>query len=59
MNPKDGKSFIVSNQDVANGGSGLTEAQVNALIATAIKDLAKKADVYTKAEADAKFQPKA
>lgn len=57
MKPEDGKSYIVSNQDVA--GAGLTTAQVNALIATALAPYAKKADVYTKAESDAKYQPKA
>lgn len=59
--PNQGKSFIVSTEDLENvgGTGGLDETAVNALIATALADYAKKADVYTKAESDDKFQPKA
>ncbi len=56
--PEMGKSFIVSTEDI-KGGGGMDEAAVNALITKALADYAKKADVYTKTEADAKFQPKA
>lgn len=52
--PNVGKSFIVSTEDLDNvTGGGLTEAEVQALINTALSN------VYTKAEADDKFQPKA
>lgn len=56
--PIEKDSFIVNQKDIAKAG-GLTESQVNALIATALADYAKKADVYTKTESDAKYQPKA
>nr|DAI62618.1 MAG TPA: hypothetical protein [Caudoviricetes sp.] len=61
-----GKSFIVSTDDIQGGG--LDTAAVQALIDKAIVNLATKTelstkanatDVYTKTEADAKFQPKA
>lgn len=57
-----GKSFIVNTDDLdaIEGGTGsVTMEQVNQAIATALTTYAKSADVYTKAEADAKFQPKA
>lgn len=66
-----GKSFIVSTEDldaIEGGAGGVTMEQVNTAIQTAIADLATKtevnakansADVYTKEEADARFQPKA
>lgn len=56
--PNQGKSFIVSTEDLEETG-GLTQAQVQTLITTALADYAKKADVYTKAESDDKYQPKA
>lgn len=61
-----GKSFVVSTDDLPTGG--LDTAAVQALINKAVANLATKtelaakanvADVYTKTEADAKFQPKA
>lgn len=57
-------TFAFSSDDVLEeinkgGGGGVTMEQVNQAIQTAIADLAKKGDSYTKAEADAKFQPKA
>lgn len=45
------KTFIVSNKDI--------DKIVAESVAKALADYAKKADVYTKTEADAKFQPKA
>lgn len=60
--PNMGKSYIVSTEDL-QGGGGMNAEQVQALIDTsvtkALADYAKKADVYTKAEADEKFQSKA
>lgn len=64
--PNVGKSFVVSTDDLKSGG--LDTAAVQALIDKAVANLATKtelaakanaADVYTKTEADAKFQPKA
>ena len=64
--PNMGKSFVVSTDDLPTGG--LDTAAVQALIDKAVANLATKtelatkanaADVYTKTEADAKFQPKA
>lgn len=64
--PNMGKSFVVSTDDLKAGG--LDTAAVQALIDKAVANLATKtelaakanaADVYTKTEADAKFQPKA
>lgn len=64
--PNMGKSFVVSTDDLKSGG--LDTAAVQALIDKAVANLATKtelaakanaADVYTKTEADAKFQPKA
>lgn len=64
--PNVGKSFVVSTDDLKAGG--LDTAAVQALIDKAVVNLATKtelaakanaADVYTKTEADAKFQPKA
>lgn len=45
------KTFIVSNKDI--------DKIVKKAVTVALADYAKKADVYTKTEADAKFQPKA
>ena len=62
--PNVGKSFVVSTDDLNTGG--LDTAAVQALIDKAVANLATKtelaakanaADVYTKAEADGKFQP--
>lgn len=64
--PNVGKSFVVSTDDLKSGG--LDTAAVQALIDKAVANLATKtelaakanaADVYTKTESDAKFQPKA
>lgn len=64
--PNMGKSFVVSTDDLKAGG--LDTAAVQALIDKAVANLATKtelaakanaADVYTKTEADAKFQPNA
>lgn len=64
--PNMGKSFVVSTDDLKAGG--LDTAAVQALIDKAVANLATKtelatkanaADVYTKTEADAKFQLKA
>lgn len=64
--PNMGKSFVVSTDDLPTGG--LDTAAVQALINKAVANLATKtelaakanaADVYTKTEADAKFQLKA
>lgn len=64
--PNMGKSFVVSTDDLTSGG--LDTAAVQALIDKAVANLATKtelaakanaADVYTKTEADAKFQQKA
>lgn len=64
--PNMGKSFVVSTDDLKTGG--LDTAAVQALIDKAVANLATKtevaakanaADVYTKTEADAKFQTKA
>lgn len=64
--PNMGKSFVVSTDDLKAGG--LDTAAVQSLIDKAVANLATKtelaakanaADVYTKTEADAKFQPKA
>lgn len=64
--PNMGKSFVVSTDDLKAGG--LDTAAVQVLIDKAVANLATKtelaakanaADVYTKTEADAKFQPKA
>ena len=64
--PNMGKSFVVSTDNLKTGG--LDTAAVQALIDKAVANLATKtevaakanaADVYTKTEADAKFQPKA
>lgn len=64
--PNMGKSFVVSTDDLHTGGLDATAVQ--ALIDAAVANLATKAeladkanaaDVYTKTEADAKFQLKA
>lgn len=64
--PNMGKSFVVSTDDLPTGGLDATAVQ--ALIDAAVANLATKAeltakanavDVYTKTEADAKFQLKA
>lgn len=64
--PNMGKSFVVSTDDLQTGGLDATAVQ--ALIDAAVANLATKAelaakanaaDVYTKTEADAKFQLKA
>lgn len=64
--PNMGKSFVVSTDDLPTGG--LDTAAVQALIDKAVANLATKtelaakanaADVYTKTEADEKFQLKA
>lgn len=64
--PNMGKSFVVSTDDLPTGG--LDTVAVQALIDKAVANLATKtelaakanvADVYTKTEADEKFQLKA